>query len=112
MAPLTDLQFAVLTSLAGSRNHGYALLGEVEMALQKQIAVATAYACFDGLATRGWIIRDGDEIVNGRTRRFYRLSPEGADVLHRRADELAERSRVALARLRSGSAVDGAAVTA
>lgn len=109
---LTDLQFAVLTSLAGGRNHGYGLMGEVEGLLHKKFAVATVYACFEALTTKGWIASDGDEIVSGRTRRYYRLTPAGADTLRGRAGELAAQSRLAQARLRDQAPGGGLAVTA
>ncbi|QEW00619.1 PadR family transcriptional regulator [Microbacterium caowuchunii] len=106
---VTDLQFAVLSSLASGRQHGYALMQDAEAQLGKPLAVATAYACFDALVSRGWIIQDGEEVVNGRTRRYYSLSPVGGQTLAARADELAAQARLAHERLRGAN---GKAATA
>ena len=103
MAP-TDLQFAVLTALAEERRHGYALLKRAEELLARSIPVATAYACFESLTRRGWISPDGDDIVDGRVRRNYRITPGGASVLRVRAEEL---SRSAGAARRSLEALEG-----
>lgn len=96
---VTDLQFAVLTSLAAGRQHGYALLKEAETLLGKKVAIATGYACFDTLVSRGWVQFDGEEIVQGRTRRYFVLSRSGMDALRQRADVMAERARVAHERI-------------
>lgn len=96
---MTDLQFAVLTSLASRRQHGYGLMRDAESQLGKPLAVATAYACFDSLAARGWIVADGDEVVNGRSRRYYVLSSAGGEVLKDRADQLEAQARLAHQRL-------------
>jgi DNA-binding PadR family transcriptional regulator len=106
---VTDLQFAVLTSLASGRQHGYALMREAEVQLGKPLPVATAYACFDALVNRGWIALDGDEVVHGRTRRHYVLTDSGRETLRVRADELAAQARLAHQRLLNAP---GKAVTA
>lgn len=96
---VTDLQFAVLTALAAGRQHGYALVKEAESQLGKVVPIATGYACFEAMLSRGWMDLDGEEVVQGRTRRYYALSRAGADVLRERADQLAARARVAHERL-------------
>lgn len=98
--PTTDLQLAVLTALVGARMHGYALVRGAESVLGRSVAIATAYACFESLAARGWIEPDGDEIVNGRARRYYQVTALGSEALEHRADELAEQARSAHARLK------------
>lgn len=100
----TDLQFAVLTALVGTRLHGYALMKAAESVLDRPVATATAYACFETCIERGWMEPDGDEIVNGRARRYYRATSSGSETLGRRARELARQARVAQTRLRSASA--------
>ncbi|KAA9110991.1 PadR family transcriptional regulator [Microbacterium rhizomatis] len=97
--PVTDLQFAMLTGLAAGPRHGYSLLKEAESQLGRRVAVATAYACFEVMITRGWIRSDGEEEIRGRTRRYYVLSGSGREVLATRASELAARIRLAQDRL-------------
>lgn len=96
---LTDLQFAVLSGLAPGRQHGYALLKEAQAQLSRPVAVATGYACFEVMVARGWIVADGEEVVHGRTRRYYAISPAGREVLAKRASELAKQARLAQDRL-------------
>ncbi|MBT9607205.1 PadR family transcriptional regulator [Microbacterium sp.] len=106
---VTDLQFAVLSSLAAGRRHGYGLLRDAEAALGKSLPVATAYAAIEGMVSRGWIIPDGEEVVHSRTRRYYALAPAGFQTLKARADQMEAQARLAHQRLRDAT---GKAATA
>ncbi|KAA9105944.1 PadR family transcriptional regulator [Microbacterium rhizomatis] len=97
---VTDLQFAVLSSLASGRRHGYGLLRDAEEQLEKPLPVATAYAALEVMVSKGWIITDGEEVVQSRTRRYYVLSPAGSQTLEARADQLEAQARLAHQRLR------------
>lgn len=98
---VTDLQFAVLSSLASGRRHGYGLLRDAEEQLGKSLAIATAYAALEVMVSKGWIVPDGEEVVQSRTRRYYVLSPAGAQTLKARADHLEAQARIAHERLRN-----------
>ena len=50
---VTDLQFAVLSSLAAGRRHGYGLLRDAEEQLEKSLPVATAYAALEVMVSKG-----------------------------------------------------------
>lgn len=106
---VTDLQFAVLSSLAAGRRHGYGLLRDAEEQLEKPLPVATAYAALEVMVGKGWITPDGEEVVQSRTRRYYVLSPLGAQTLEARADQLESQARLAHERLRDAT---GKAATA
>jgi len=106
---VTDLQFAVLSSLAAGRRHGYGLLRDAEEQLEKSLPVATAYAALKIIISKGWITPDGEEVVQSRTRRYYVLSPTGAQTLEARADQLESQARLAHERLRNAT---GKAATA
>lgn len=97
---VTDLQFAVLSSLASGRRHGYGLLRDAEDQLEKSLPIATLYAALESMASRGWILPDGEDVVNKRTRRYYALSADGMQILKRRADQLAAQAQLAQKRLR------------
>ena len=88
---LQEPTFLILTSLAQGRKHGYALIRDAAELSGGRITlkVGTLYAALDRLSTEGLIAAAGEEIVDGRLRRFYELTEEGAGSL---ADEV-ERMR-------------------
>lgn len=106
---VTDLEFAILSSLASGRRHGYGLLREAETQLQKTFAVATAYAALEGMVSKQWIMPDGEAVVLSRTRRYYALTPAGVQTLRDRADQLEAQASLAHQRLRDAT---GKAATA
>ena len=74
--------------LAGERRHGYEILQETSAASKGKVSlkVTTLYAALERLEREGLIRVDGEEIVNGRARRYYCLTQEGTATL---ADEVA-----------------------
>lgn len=69
----------VLTALADEPRHGYALLREVEALSGGQVLlrVGTLYGALERLAAEGLITVDREETVQGRSRRYWRLSEAG-----------------------------------
>ncbi|WSK45331.1 helix-turn-helix transcriptional regulator [Micromonospora maris] len=63
------------------------------------LAAGSLYSVIDRLLGEGLIAADGEEIVNGRARRYYRLTDEGYRVLAEEADRLARAARVVMDRL-------------
>lgn len=100
---LGEPAFWILTSLAGGRRHGYAIIQEAAAASDGRVAlkVTTLYAALERLERLGWISANGEEVVDGRTRRYYRISETGSARLGEEATRLAERARVATERLAS-----------
>jgi PadR family transcriptional regulator, regulatory protein PadR len=94
--------FLVLAALADGRKHGYALIGEAAKLSdgRVQLKVGTLYAALDRLAEHGLVEQAGDEIVDGRLRRYYSLTDIGVDRLEREAARLASNAQSAIARLR------------
>lgn len=86
--------FLILTALAGGRKHGYALIAETAELSGGQIRlkVGTLYAALERLVNEGLVAPAGDEITDGRTRRYYELSDDGAAAL---ATAAARSARVA-----------------
>jgi len=85
---LQEPTFLILTSLAQGRKHGYALIKDAAELSGGRVTlkVGTLYAALDRLSTEGLIAAAGEEIVDGRLRRFYELTEEGAASL---SDEVA-----------------------
>lgn len=98
---LTPVTFWILTAIADERRHGYDIIREaVEVSEGAvELKITTLYAALDRLGRQGLIRSDGDEIVNGRARRYFRVTAEGADALAAEVTELERMARAARARL-------------
>ena len=64
-----------------------------------QLKVGTLYAALDRLTQSGFVQAAGEEVVYGRLRRYFELTPDGAEVLEREAARLESNVREARARL-------------
>jgi DNA-binding PadR family transcriptional regulator len=53
-----------------------------------QLRPGTLYGALDRLDQQGWIAIDREEPVDGRLRRYYRLSDSGASALAEQAERL------------------------
>ena len=94
--------FLVLAALADGRKHGYALINEAATLSNGRVhlKVGTLYAALDRLGEQGLVEPAGDEIVDGRLRRYYALTDAGADRLAVEASRLAANAQGAMAKLR------------
>ena len=86
----TEKGYLLLTALAESPSHGYALAQRVKTMTEGAtlLAAGTLYATLDRLLSDGLIEEAGDEIVDGRARRIYRISATGRTRLLNRARQL------------------------
>lgn len=112
--PLTTSAFWILTVLASGRRHGYDILNETRTASDGRVSlkVATLYAALERLESEGSVKADGDEIVNGRARRYYTLTDEGASRLEAEARTMTLAAKAAQRHLGTRPAVlSTAAVT-
>jgi DNA-binding PadR family transcriptional regulator len=93
--------FWILTALAEGRRHGYALLRETDVLSEGRIKlkIPTLYAALDRLTKDGSVLVDGEEIVDGRARRYFRLSSEGAKRLELEVSRLESNAAKARERL-------------
>ena len=93
--------FWVLTVLSGGRRHGYALIEEARYLSEGRVSlkVATLYAALDRLTTQGWVELDGDEVVDGRLRRYFRITDAGAIAFESEVSRLEANARQARSRL-------------
>jgi DNA-binding PadR family transcriptional regulator len=99
--PMQEASFLILTSLAAGTQHGYGIIADVlEISGGKvRLLAGTLYAALDRLRAEGLIDVDREEVVDGRLRRYYRLSPTGGRQLAAEAERLGANARTALARL-------------
>ncbi|MFI9379902.1 PadR family transcriptional regulator [Kutzneria sp. NPDC052558] len=100
---LREPTFLVLTALAAGPQHGYGILLDVEQisAGRVRLRAGTLYAALDRLVADDWVAVDREEVVDGRLRRYYRLTDQGAARLATEVDRLRVTTRAAEARLRA-----------
>jgi len=108
--------FLILTALAAQPLHGYGVIQSVTelSAGDVKLRPGTLYGALDRLAEQGLIEVDREEAVDGRLRRYYRLSDSGASALAAQVDRLRRHATAAEAQLgkRLGGALAFRAVPA
>ncbi len=99
--PLREPTFLILAALAPQPLHGYAIIGEVAELSGGRMTLrpGTLYGALDRLADEGLVEPDREEMVNGRLRRYYRLTDHGAAVLEQEAARLQDNADAARGRL-------------
>jgi DNA-binding PadR family transcriptional regulator len=95
--------FLILTALADEPRHGYGIVQEVRVLSGGRVSLLTGtlYTALDRLTAEGLVERDHEEEVDGRLRRYYRLTAEGLVSLTAETARLRELAAAAEARLRS-----------
>jgi DNA-binding PadR family transcriptional regulator len=98
---MQEATFLILTALADGSQHGYGIIAEVQEISggRVRLRAGTLYTALDRLRADGLIGVDREEIVEGRLRRYYRLTPEGTRRLAAEAARLQANARAALTRL-------------
>lgn len=99
---LQEPTFLILTALAERPLHGYSVIREVAAlsADRVRLRAGTLYGALDRLTEQGLVAADGEEVVDGRLRRYYRLTDSGQATLADEAARLARHADAALRRLR------------
>jgi len=96
-----EVSFWILVSLSDTPKHGYGVLRDVELLSASgggrtvSLKVPTLYGALERLERAGLIEVDREEVVEGRARRYYRLSRAGAVALADETSELEVRARAA-----------------
>ena len=107
--------FLILTALAAQPLHGYGIIQSVTELSHGDVTLrpGTLYGALDRLTEQGLIHVDHEEAVDGRLRRYYRLSDSGAGALAAQADRLRRNAAAADTELgRRGDIVPGMSCTA
>jgi DNA-binding PadR family transcriptional regulator len=99
---MQEATFLILTALADGTQHGYGIIAEVREISGDRVRLraGTLYAALDRLRSDGLIGVDREQIVEGRLRRYYRLTPEGTRRLAVEAARLQANAAAALTRLK------------
>lgn len=100
---LREPTFLILTALAAGSQHGYGILLDVESISggRVRLRAGTLYAALERLAVDGWVAVDREEVVDGRLRRYYRLTDRGAARLRDEVARVRAQAHAAEQRLRA-----------
>jgi DNA-binding PadR family transcriptional regulator len=98
---MQEATFLILTALAAGSGHGYGIITDVKEISggRVRLRAGTLYTALDRLRAEGLVCVDREEVVEGRLRRYYRLTPSGSDLLAAEAVRLQANANAALSRL-------------
>ncbi|MFE9689498.1 PadR family transcriptional regulator [Micromonospora sp. NPDC005806] len=101
-SPLREPTFLILTALAETPRHGYAVIEDVLRISDGRVRLraGTLYSVLDRLRADGLIEVDREEVVQSRLRRYYRLTALGATRLAAEVARLRHNADTAGLRLR------------
>ncbi|NHC47416.1 PadR family transcriptional regulator [Motilibacter aurantiacus] len=105
-AEIREPSFLILSALAGGPLHGYAVISEVSELSEGRVRLrpGTLYAALERLAGDGLVAPHGERVVDGRLRRYFALTDEGAGALAEQAERMRQNAERATARLRQARA--------
>lgn len=109
--PLREPTFLILTALAAAPMHGYGLIREVAALSDGRVSLrpGTLYGALDRLVDAGLVAVEREEVVDGRLRRYYRLTGDGEATLTAETERLRRNVEAASTRLRARSGATPAA---
>ena len=98
---MQEASFLILTALAAGSQHGYGIISDVAEISggRVKLLAGTLYTALERLRADGLIGVDREEVVDGRLRRYYRLTPAGTRRLADEAARLQAHAAAALTRL-------------
>jgi DNA-binding PadR family transcriptional regulator len=101
MRSMQEPTFLILTALAAGPQHGYAIMADAERISGgvTRLQTGTLYMALDRLSSAGLVEPDREEVADGRLRRYYRLTDEGATVLAAETERRRASAAVAAQRL-------------
>ena len=112
IARVQEPTFLVLAALAAEPLHGYGIIQAVGELSDGAVRLrpGTLYPALDRLTADELVEMEREEVVDGRLRRYYRLTDEGAGRLQAEVERMRRNAEAAAARLaaRSATAADPA----
>ena len=93
---MTEQALFILASLALGERHGYAIAQDAEELSEGRVRLTagTLYGALNRLTDDGLVTQSREDVVDGRRRRYYRLTAAGKTAL---ADETARMQSIATA---------------
>ncbi|WP_061292855.1 PadR family transcriptional regulator [Herbidospora cretacea] len=101
MGKMTEATYFILVALLQEPLHGYGIIKQAQEQSggEVRLAVGTLYGALDRLAETGWVRVDREEVVNGRPRRYFRITEEGLAAVRAEAARLQRAAAVAIDRI-------------
>ena len=93
---LRPASYFVLAALLDGPLHGYAISTRAAQLSEGDVKLTagTLYGALDRMETRGLVEVEREETVDGRLRRYYRLTTDGREAVQQEANRLAAAARV------------------
>jgi DNA-binding PadR family transcriptional regulator len=93
---MREPSYFILAALLPGPRHGYAIikLAEELSGGSVRLATGTLYAAIDRLGDAGLLEAVKQEVVDGRARQYYALTPAGHAALRAEADRMASAAKV------------------
>jgi PadR family transcriptional regulator PadR len=93
--------YFVLAALLDGPLHGYGIIQAAKRLSggRVRLSTGTLYGALDRLGREGMVTADGEEVVDGRVRRYYRLTDPGRRALAQEAALMQRDARVVTDRL-------------
>lgn len=103
MQPMREPTYFILAALIGGPLHGWAIIHEARVLSggRVHLTAGTLYGALDRLASDGLVEAEGEDVVNGRRRRYYRLTSTGGAALAGEAERLLASAKVVTRRVAS-----------
>src|SRR4051794_35115508 len=94
---MTEQAYLVLLALAEEPRHGYGIVQAVKVMSDDRVRLSagTLYGILDRLVEAGYAESSGEVVVDGRLRRYYRLTADGLASLASETARLADLARLA-----------------
>jgi PadR family transcriptional regulator PadR len=98
---MSESTYFVLASLINGPLHGYGIIKQAAdiSGSRVRLTAGTLYGALERLTEQGMVAVDGEEVVDGRARRYYRLTQNGAAALTAEAERLEQAAAVVGSRL-------------
>lgn len=98
---VNEQRFHILIALTGGALHGYGIAEEIAKITDGEIRprAGSLYHALDKMVEQSLVALDREEAVDGRLRRYYRLTPEGTETLTYEARRRQRSAMVAVDRL-------------
>ncbi|MFF0218551.1 PadR family transcriptional regulator [Streptomyces vinaceus] len=96
----TESQYFILAALQRGPLHGYGIIKAAAQVTDGRVklAVGTLYGALERMERSGWVASDHEEIVDGRARRYYRLTEDGDAVLRQEALRMQQAAAIVIGR--------------
>jgi len=90
MGVMREPTFLILAAVVPAPLHGYGIIQAVAHLSGDRVRLraGTLYAALDRLVGEGSLVVDREEVVDGRLRRYYRITAAGLDALRQGVERL------------------------